>query len=110
VKPWLKAVPVLVPALPLQFVHEQDLVAAFLLGIVAAGPPWAYDVAADGILTMADVAREFGMVPVPLPAGPARLAARAIAALPFLPSAAQWAWAPRFTAAGALRDTVQRGW
>ncbi len=121
-------VPVLVPALPLQVVHEEDLGHAFLQCIVAAGPPGAYNLAADGILTAADVAREFGMVPLPLPAGPAQSAARAMAALPFLPPAAQWVeaashpaivdttrarkeldWTPRFTALEALRDTVRRG-
>jgi len=120
-------VPVLVPALPLQFVHEEDLGQAFVQCIVAAGPPGAYNVAADGILTAADVAREFGLVPLSLPAGPAQFAARAMAALPFLPPAAQWVeaashpvivdttrakeelgWAPRYTALGALRDTVRR--
>ena len=57
--------------------------------------------------------------------GPARLTARAIASLPFLPSALQWVeaashpaimdtskaqrelgWVPRFTALEALRDTI----
>ena len=121
-------VPVLVPVLPLQFVHEEDLGQAFLQCIVAAGPPGAYNLAAEGILTTADVAREFGMLPLPLPAGPAQAAARAMAALPFLPPAAKWVeaashpaimdatrakkelgWAPRFTALEALRDTVRRG-
>jgi nucleoside-diphosphate-sugar epimerase len=119
--------PVLVPSMPFQCVHEEDLGDAFLRCIVAAGPPGAYNVAADGILTSADVAREFGLIPLPLPAGPARLAARAVAALPFLPPAAQWVeaashpaimditraknelgWAPRYTALEALRDTLAR--
>jgi nucleoside-diphosphate-sugar epimerase len=117
--------PVLVPSMPLQFVHEQDLGDAFLRCVVATGPPGAYNVAADGILTSADVAREFGLLPVLLPAGPARIAARAVAALPFLPPAAQWVeaashpaimdttkaknelgWTPRYTALEALRDTL----
>jgi nucleoside-diphosphate-sugar epimerase len=121
------AVPVPVPALPLQFVHEEDLGHAFLQCVVAAGPPGAYNIAADGILTAADVAREFGLIPLPLPAGPAQFAARAVAALPFLPPVAQWVeaashpvivdntrakkelgWAPRFTALEALRDTLRR--
>jgi nucleoside-diphosphate-sugar epimerase len=116
--------PVLVPSMPFQCVHEQDLGDAFLRCVVATGPPGAYNVAADGILTSADVAREFGLLPLPLPAGPARLAARAVAALPFLPPAAQWVeaaahpaimdttkaknelgWTPRYTALDALRDT-----
>jgi nucleoside-diphosphate-sugar epimerase len=117
--------PVLVPVLPLQFVHEADLGQALLLCVVAAGPPGAYNIAADGILSTADVVREFGLIPLPLPAGPARFAARAIAALPFLPPALRWVeaashpaimdtskarrdlgWVPRFTALQALRDTI----
>jgi nucleoside-diphosphate-sugar epimerase len=116
--------PVLVPSMPFQCVHEDDLGDAFLRCIVAAGPPGAYNVAADGILTSADVAREYGLRPLPLPAGPIQLAARTIAALPFLPPAAQWVeaashpaimdttkaknelgWTPRRTALEALRDT-----
>jgi len=118
--------PALVPVMSLQFVHEEDLGQALLRCVVAAGPPGAYNIAADGILTTADVAREFGLIPLPLPAGPARLAARAVAALPFLPPAAQWVeaashpaimdttkakqdlgWTPRFTALEALRDTLR---
>jgi nucleoside-diphosphate-sugar epimerase len=119
--------PALVPVMPLQFVHEEDLGQALRQCVVAAGPPGAYNVAADGILSTADVAREFGLIPLPLPAGPVRFAARALAALPFLPPAAQWVeaashpaimdttrakrdlgWTPRFTALEALRDTLGR--
>jgi len=121
-------VPVLAPALPLQLVHEEDMGQALLRCVVAAGPPGAYNIAADGIITAADVARELGMLPLPLPAGPAQLAARAIAALPLLPPVAQWVeaashpaimdtarakkelgWAPRFTALETLRDTLRQG-
>jgi len=121
-------VPVLVPALPLQLVHEEDMGRALRQCVVAAGPPGAYNIAADGIITAADIARELGLVPLPLPAGPAQFAAQAIAALPILPPVAQWVeaashpaimdtahaktelgWAPRFTALEALRDTLRRG-
>ena len=119
-------VPVLVPALPLQLVHEEDVGQALLLCVLAAGPPGAYNVAADGILTATDIAREAGMLPLPLPVRPAQLAALTMAALPFLPPVAQWVeaashpaimdttrakqelgWAPRFTALEALRDTLR---
>src|SRR5271165_3823468 len=105
-------VPVLAPALPIQLVHEQDVGQALLQCVVAAGPPGAYNIAADGIVT---------------PAGPTQSAARAIAALPFLPPVTQWVeaashpaimdttrakqelgWAPRFTALEALQDTLPR--
>jgi len=119
-------VPVVVPALPLQLVHEEDLGQALLLCVVAAGPPGAYNIAADGIVTGADIARELGLLPLLVPAGPAQFMARALAALPFLPPAAQWVeagshpaimdtarakhelgWAPRFTAIETLRDTLR---
>jgi nucleoside-diphosphate-sugar epimerase len=119
-------VPVLVPALPVQFVHEEDVGQALLRCVVAAGPPGAYNIAADGVLTAADVARELGLRPVPLPAGPAHATARALAALPFLPPTAQWVevashpaimdtarakqelgWAPRHSAIESLRDTLR---
>jgi nucleoside-diphosphate-sugar epimerase len=119
--------PALVPPLPLQFVHEDDLGQALLRCVLGTGPPGAYNIAADGIITAADLARELGLLPLPVPAAPAHVAARAIAALPFLPPVAQWVeaaghpaimdttrakqklgWAPRFTALETLRDTLRR--
>jgi nucleoside-diphosphate-sugar epimerase len=120
-------VPMLVPALPLQLVHEEDVGRALLQCVTAAGPPGAYNIAADGVVTAADIVRELGLFPLPLPAGPAQAAARACAALPFLPPVAEWVeaashpaimdtsrakrelgWAPRFTAIEAIRDTLRR--
>ena len=121
-------VPVLVPVLPLQLVHEEDVGRALLQCVVAAGPPGAYNIADDGVVSTADIARELGLLPVPLPAGPAQLTARAVAALPFLPPAAGWVeaashpaimdttrakqqlgWVPRFTGLEALRATLRPG-
>lgn len=120
--------PVPVLSLPMQFVHEQDVGRALLQCVIAAGPPGAYNIAADGIVTVSEIARELGMFPLSLPAGPTRFAARVIAALPFLPPVAEWAevasqpaimdttrarqelgWMPRFTALEALRDTLRQG-
>ena len=122
----LVPVPVFVPALPLQLVHEQDVGQALRQCVVAAGAPGAYNIAADGIVSTIDVAREFGLLPLPLPGGASQAAARAIAALPFLPAAAGWVeaashpaimdtarakqelgWAPRFTALEALRAALR---
>ncbi len=118
-------VPVVTPELRLQFVHEEDVGRALQLCVVAAGPPGAYNVAGDGVLTAADVAREFGALPIPVPAAPAQLAARAVARLPFLPPAVEWVeaasrpvimdtakakeqlgWRPRYTGQEALRATL----
>ena len=121
-------VPVAVPALPLQFIHEDDVGQALLQCVVAAGPPGAYNIAGDGVLTAADVAREYGAIPLPLPAAPAQLAARAVSRLPFLPPVAEWVeaashpaimdttkareelgWRPRYTGLEALRATLRSG-
>jgi nucleoside-diphosphate-sugar epimerase len=120
-------VPLLVPEHPMQFVHEHDVGRALQLCVVAAGPPGAYNIAGDGVLTVGDVAREFGALPVRLPAGPAQATARALSRLPFLPPAAEWVeaagrpalmdttkareklgWQPRYTGLEALRDMLRR--
>jgi len=120
--------PVLVPRIPLQFVHEQDVGRALQQCIVAAGPPGAYNIAADGVVTAAEIARELGLFPIEVPGTPAQAAARILAAMPFLLPVAEWVeavshpaimdttrarrelgWAPRFTAIQALRDTLSRG-
>jgi nucleoside-diphosphate-sugar epimerase len=121
-------VPVLVPTLPLQLVHEEDVGRALLQCVVAAGPPGAYNIAADGIITAADIVRELGLLPLSVPAATAYVPARAIAALPLLPPLAQWAeaashpaimdttrakkdlgWSPRFTALEVAQDTLRQG-
>jgi nucleoside-diphosphate-sugar epimerase len=119
-------VPLLVPALPLQVVHEDDIGQALLRCVVAAGPPGAYNIAADGIITAADIARELRVLPLPLPVRSVQLVAGAVTVAPFLPPIAQWVeaashpaimdtnrakqelgWAPRFTAIEALQDTLR---
>jgi len=121
-------IPLAVPALPMQFIHEEDVGQAFVLCTVAAGPPGIYNVTGDGVVTAADVAREFGFFPIPLPARlfhSAARAASALPALPFTPPAAQWlealshpsimdatkakrelGWKPRYSGLDVLRDTV----
>ena len=120
-------VPAVVPDLPLQFVHEDDVGSALLQCVVAAGPPGAYNIAGDGVLSAVDVARELGFVPLRAPAAPVHAAARALAKLPFLPTFAEWVeagshpavmdttrakeelgWTPRYTGLEALQDTIRR--
>lgn len=76
------AVPVPVPWLPLQVIHEEDVGRAVLLCIVGAGPPGTYNIAADDVLTGADVARALGLAPVTLPEPLSSGVARAVAAIP----------------------------
>ena len=118
--------PALVPDLPLQFIHEDDVGQALLQCVVAAGPPGAYNIAGDGVLSAVDVAREIGLRPLRLPAGPAHFAARTVSRVPFLPSFASWVeamsqpaimdttraktelgWTPQYTGLEALRATLR---
>ena len=118
--------PALVPDLPVQFIHQDDVGTALLQCVVGAGPPGAYNIAAEDLMTAAEVARELGLFVVPLPAGPVHGVARALARLPALPSVAEWVeaashpavmdttrartelgWAPRHSAREALRETFR---
>lgn len=122
----LPAVPAVVPDLPVQLIHQDDVASALRLCAVGAGPAGAYNIAADDILSLVDVAREFGLAAVPVPGRPVAAAARAVAKLP-LPSVAQWVealshpaimdttkakaelgWSPQYSALEALRLTVGR--
>jgi nucleoside-diphosphate-sugar epimerase len=114
-----------VPDLPLQLIHEDDVGTALLACVVGDGPPGAYNIAADDVLSIVDVARELGVLPVPIPGGPVRAAARAVSRLPALPAAVQWVeavgqpaimdttrakellgWSPQVSALEALRQTL----
>ena len=122
----LPPVPIPVPDLPVQLIHEDDVARALLSCVVADGPPGAYNVAADETLTAADIVSLLGGVPVPLPAGPAHALARAAAGFPGLPQPAQWVealahpavmdttkardelgWRPQVSARDALLETLR---
>ena len=122
----LPGLPALVPDLPLQLIHQEDVAEALRLCVVGAGAPGAYNIAADDVITFVDVARELGLRAVRLPGGPVASLARAVVKLPYLPSAAQWVevlshpaimdttkaktqlgWRPRHTAIESLRSTFR---
>ena len=119
-------VPVAVPDLPMQLVHEDDVGRALLQCVLGAGPPGSYNIAAEGVLSTVDVVRELGLAALPLPARPAYGAARRVVRLPFLPTIASWleiathpavmdtrrarselGWQPRYSALEALRDALR---
>ena len=86
----LPGLPALVPELPLQVIHQDDVAEALRLFVVGAGAPGAYNIAADDVITLADVARALGLRPVGLPSRPFASMARTISRVPYLPSGAQW--------------------
>ena len=119
--------PVVVPDVPLQLIHEDDVGTALLQCVLAAGPPGAYNIAGDGVPTLPELARAAGLWPVAkVPARTAHGAARRLAGLPGLPSYLQWVealatpavmdttrartllgWQPRWSAVDAWRDTLR---
>src|SRR5207302_9752701 len=86
-------IPIPAPDVPVQFIHEDDVGQALLKCALAEGPPGAYNIAGDGILSGADLVRELGLTPLPVPARAVQAAARAAAAIPmppFAPPATEW--------------------
>lgn len=123
-------VPTPVADVPMQFIHEADVGQALLKCVLAEGPPGAYNIAGDGVVTGSDVARELGLRPMPIPSGAVHAATRALARLPWpgiVPPAAEWVealshpaimdttkareqlgWKAAYTGLEALRDTLPR--
>jgi len=121
----LRVVPAVVPDLPLQLIHQDDVAEALRLCVIGAGPPGAYNIAADDVVKSVDVLRELGFLPLAVPGKPVAAVARAISTLPFLPSGLQWVeamshpaimdttkartelgWRPKHSAIESLRATL----
>lgn len=118
-------VPVFVPDLPMQFVHEADVGSALVQAAVGAGPPGVYNIAGDGVLSLLDVAREMGLRPIRIPPEPAKSAARAMTRWRLLPGPLAWLeaaaaplmdtsrakellhWRPQYSSVEALRDSLR---
>lgn len=122
----LRRVPVPVPDMPVQLIHQDDVAEALRLCVAGAGTPGAYNIAADDTVSAVDVARALGVRAVPVPGAPVAAAARAVSRLPYLPSGAQWVevlshpsimdttkartrlgWAPRHSAIESVRATLR---
>jgi len=82
------------PGVPLQLVHHDDVASALVAATRGAGTPGAYNLAGDGTITLGDLARELGWRSVPVPSHLVTAAAVG-AALPLVPSQAQWVNAGR---------------
>ena len=89
-----KPLPITDPGTPFQHVHHDDVADALVAATLGKGPPGAYNLAADGTITLTDLARATGRLAYPVPRfllGPAALAAR----MPLVPTLAQWVTAGR---------------
>jgi nucleoside-diphosphate-sugar epimerase len=82
------------PGVPLQLVHHDDVASALVAATRGAGTPGPYNLAGDGTITLGDLASELGWRSVPVPRQLVTAAALG-AALPLVPSQAQWVTAGR---------------
>jgi UDP-glucose 4-epimerase len=78
------------PGFPLQLVHHDDVASAIALAAVGAGEPGAYNLAADGEVSLTDVAKATGTRAIRVPAAVAAAASAVLAKLPMVPAAAEW--------------------
>jgi nucleoside-diphosphate-sugar epimerase len=78
------------PGVPFQLVHHDDVATAMRAAVLGHGPPGVYNLAGEGTLTMADLARALGWYSVSLPELAVAATAELVARLPFVPAEAQW--------------------
>jgi UDP-glucose 4-epimerase len=108
-----------------QLVHHDDVANALRAGVLGRGEPGAYNLAADGEVTVRDLARALGYRTIPMPRLAVQAASEVVARLPFLPEEAAWVealrrpvlmdtskarrllrWRPRYDAMQTLQLTV----
>jgi len=113
------------PGVPVQLVHHDDVARAMAAAICGDGPPGAYNLAGQGEVRVADIARELGWRSVPVPRVAVGAGTAAARRFSFASSRLEWAiaadtpvlmdaskarrdlgWQPRHDAAETLRETV----
>jgi nucleoside-diphosphate-sugar epimerase len=85
-------------------VHHDDVAAAIALAVTTSAPPGAYNIAADGVVTVSEVVSAFGGHAVRVPHVMATAASEVMAHLPFVPALAEWLHTMR---APAIMDTTK---
>jgi len=113
------------PGVPIQLVHHDDVARAMAAAICGDGPPGIYNLAGEGEVRVADIARELGWRSVPVPRAAVGVGTAAARRLSFASSKLEWAiaadtpvlmdtakarrdlgWRPRHDATQTLRSTV----
>jgi UDP-glucose 4-epimerase len=113
------------PGVPMQLVHHDDVARAMAAAIVGDGPPGVYNLAGEGEVRVADIARALGWRSIAVPRPATALGTAAARRLSFASSKLEWAsaaetpvlmdtgkaerdlgWRPRHDAHETLRETV----
>ncbi|HYO61224.1 MAG TPA: NAD-dependent epimerase/dehydratase family protein [Actinomycetota bacterium] len=92
------------PGIPFQLVHEDDVAQALVAGVLGEGPPGTYNLAADGEMTLTDLAHALGWYAVPVPELAVETTAAIVSRLPLMPAKASWVNALRVP---VLMDTTK---
>ncbi|MHB8531222.1 MAG: NAD-dependent epimerase/dehydratase family protein [Solirubrobacteraceae bacterium] len=114
------------PGVPFQLIHHDDVATAVRAAVLGRGKPGVYNLAAQGELTVKQLAEELGWYSIPVPELAVGAAAEMIGRLGFLPAQAQWIaafrepvimstakarkelrWRPRHSALQTLRETIR---
>ena len=113
------------PGIPFQLVHTEDVARALSASVVGDGEPGVYNLAAEGEVTMTDLAHSLGWYAMPVPEVTVDVTARIVSSLPLMPSRAAWisairvpvlmdctkareklGWEPRYDVLDTLADTI----
>jgi nucleoside-diphosphate-sugar epimerase len=92
------------PGVPMQLVHHDDVATAIALAVTTSAPPGAYNIAADGTISISDVISSLGGHAVRVPHVAAIAASAVVARLPFVPGLVEWLHAVR---APVVMDTTK---
>ena len=114
------------PGVPFQLVHEDDVAQALTAAIVGGRVPGTYNLAADGEITLTDLAHALGWYAMPIPELAVDLTARIVSRIPLMPARASWisalsvpvlmdtskakmnlGWEPEHDAFDTLAQTIQ---
>ena len=113
------------PGVPFQLVHEDDVAEALVASTLGRGEPGVYNLAADKVITVADLAHALGWYSIALPELAVDTTAKIVSRFPLLPASASWlhavrvpvlmdsgkaksklGWRPRFDSIETLAETV----
>ncbi|HJR44941.1 MAG TPA: NAD-dependent epimerase/dehydratase family protein [Actinomycetota bacterium] len=114
------------PGVPFQLVHEDDVARALTAAILGGRVPGTYNLAADGEITLSDLAHALGWYAMPIPELAVDLTARIVSRIPLMPARASWisalsvpvlmdtgkakmnlGWEPEHDAFDTLAQTIQ---
>jgi UDP-glucose 4-epimerase len=78
------------PGVPFQLIHHDDVASAMLAGVLGKGRPGPYNLAADGEITITDLAHALGWYSVPVSDLLLDATAKVVSTLPLMPVEADW--------------------